>query len=156
MTNFCRVFHKHKKNHKRRKPRRQSKESGSGEKLVEGEDYNQSDYEYDGSEDEDASSTYAAAAAAVFTPNEALTKKKFCQSVKIFQRIFDNGKQLETFQRTVMRMKKYVFRLVFQIFMETLPADTATRLPQELWEKIWKYTQNGYFRLALRTLPFKE
>ena len=155
MTNLCSFSHT-KKNHKRRKPRRQSKESGSGEKLVEGEDYNQSDYEYDGSEDEDASSTYAAAAAAVFTPNEALTKKKFCQSVKIFQRIFDNGKQLETFQRTVMRMKKYVFRLVFQIFMESLPADTATRLPQELWEKIWKYTQNGYFRLALRTLPFKE
>jgi len=125
-------------------------ESVSGEKLVEGEDYNQSDYEYDGSEDDDTC-PYSG----VSTPNEALTKKKFCQSVKIFQRIFDDSKQLETVQRTVLRMKKYVFRLVFQVFMETLPTDTANRLPQELWEKIWKYTQNGYFRYT-GSLPLEE
>ena len=113
----------------------------NGEKLVEGEDYNQSDYEYDGSEEDD-SLPYAR----VSTPNEALTKKKFCQSVKILQRIFDSGKQFDSLQRTVLRIKKYVFRSVFQLFMDTLPPETARLLPQELWEKIWKYTQNNYFR----------
>jgi hypothetical protein len=108
----------------------------SGEKLVEGEDYNQSDLEDD--EPYSYNST-------VFTPNESLTKKKFCQSVKIYQRIFENDKQFDIFLRTLLRIKKYVFRVVFQVFMETLPPDTAARLPQELWEKIWKHTQNGYF-----------
>ncbi len=30
--------------------------------------------------------------------------------------------------------------------MGTLPPETVAKLPQELWEKIWKYTQNGYLR----------
>ena len=110
----------------------------SGEKLVEGEDYNQSDYE-----DEDA---FNYASPSAFTPNESLTKKKFCQSVKIYQKIFENDKQFDVFQRSLLRMKKYVFRVVFQVFMETLHPDTAAQLPQELWEKIWKHTQNGYFK----------
>ena len=116
--------------------------AAGGEKLVEGEDYNQSDYEYDGMDDEEFhfSSSYV--------PNEALTKKKYCQSVKIFQRIFKTEKQFEQFQRTVQRVKKYVLRVAFQVFMDTIPPDTATSLPQELWEKIWKYTQNDYFRYA--------
>lgn len=118
----------------------------SGEKLVEGEDYNQSDYEYDG-EDEDPYHYDCVSA-----PNEALTKKKFCQSVKIYQKIFDTDKQFDIFQRTVMRMKKYVFRVVFQVFLDTLPPATASRLPRELWEKIWKYTQNGYFRYSFKYL----
>ena len=110
----------------------------TGEKLVEGEDYNQSDYE-----DEDM---FSYSSPITFTPNESLTKKKFCQSVKIYQKIFENDKQFDVFLRTLLRMKKYVFRVVFQVFMETLPPATAARLPQELWEKIWKHTQNGYFK----------
>ena len=82
---------------------------GGGEKLVEGEDYSQSDYEYDGVDDEDTVHFPNS-----YSPNEALTKKKFCQSVKIFQRIFKTEKQFEQLQRTVVRMKKYVFRVAFQ------------------------------------------
>jgi len=61
----------------------------NGENLVEGEDYNQSDYEYDGNDDDEPYDYKAQS-----SPNKALTKKKFCHSVKIFQFIFKNDKKI--------------------------------------------------------------
>ena len=78
--------------------------------------------------------------------NEALTKKKFCQSVKLFHEIFGSEKRLHSFQRHVFKVRKMIFSVVFCLFMEALPPDTATRLPRELWEKVWKFTQNPYLR----------
>ncbi len=76
--------------------------------------------------------------------NEALTKKKFCQSVRIFQQIFSSDNQFHAFLRSVAHMKKCVFEVMFQMFLEVLPPTTVARLPGELWEKIWKHTQNEY------------
>lgn len=111
------------------------------DQLLNGEDYSQSDYEFDEDMDEVVKN-----ARVPIVPNENLTKKKFCQSVKVYQKMFCSDKQFQDFQHMILKMKKYVFRTIIQIFMGTIPADTANRLPQELWEKIWKYTQNGYFR----------
>ncbi len=83
--------------------------------------------------------------------NEALTKKKFCQSVRIFQQIFSSDNQFHTFLRSVAHMKKCVFEVMFQMFLEVLPPTTVARLPGELWEKIWKHTQNEY--LYAKTVP---
>ena len=33
-------------------------------------------------------------------------------------------------------MKKYVFGIIFALFLETLPTETRWRMPQELWEKV--------------------
>lgn len=111
------------------------------DQLLNGEDYSQSDYEFDEDIDE-----VVLSARVPIVPNENLTRKKFCQSVKVYQKMFCSDKQFQDFQHMILKMKKYVFRTIIQIFMGTIPADTANRLPQELWEKIWKYTQNGYFR----------
>jgi hypothetical protein len=48
-------------------------------------------------------------------------------------------------------MKKCVFEVMFQMFLEVLPPTTVARLPGELWEKIWKHTQNEY--LYAKTVP---
>jgi hypothetical protein len=45
-------------------------------------------------------------------------------------------------------MKKTVFELIFQLFLEVVPTSIVSQLPGELWEKIWKHTQNGYFRYS--------
>ena len=86
--------------------------------------------------------------------NEALTKKKFCQSVRIFHQIFSSDKQFHAFLRSIAHMKKSVFEVVIQMFLEVLPPTTVSRLPREVWEKIWKHTQSGY--LHAETVPMLE
>ena len=111
-----------------------------GDWLREGEDYSSSDYEYD-SEEEDYLRN--------LTPgqvNESLTKKKYCQSAKVFYQVFTSINQFESFLRFVSKTKKYVFKIIFGLFLETLPTDTRFKLPDELWEKVWKFSQNAYFR----------
>jgi hypothetical protein len=85
------------------------------------------------------------------TTNEALTKKKYCQSVRIYHQIFNSDNKFDTFVRSLGRMKKSIFEVMFQMFLEVLPAATVSRLPGELWEKIWKHTQNEYFTAS--TVP---
>ena len=115
-----------------------------------------SDYEYDSDEEEDFDQLPPGGV------NETLSKKKYCQSFKLFHQIFDSVKQFEGFQRSVSKMKKYVFGIIFALFLEALPSETRWRMPQELWEKVdptllllvvmcytsqvWKFTQNSYFR----------
>ena len=99
-----------------------------------------SDYEYDSDEEEDFDQLPPGGV------NETLTKKKYCQSSKLFNQVFDSVKQFEAFQRSVSKMKKYVFSIIFALFLDSLPTETRFRIPQELWEKVWKFTQNSYFR----------
>ena len=89
------------------------------------------------------------------TPNESLTKKKYCQSVRIYHQIFDSDKKFDNFLRSVSRMKKAIFELIFQLFLEALPPATVASLPGELWEKIWQHTQNSYFRYA-SSVPLEQ
>ena len=89
-----------------------------------------SDYEYDSDEEEDFDQLPPGGV------NETLTKKKYCQSFKLFHQIFDSVKQFEGFQRSVSKMKKYVFGIIFALFLEALPSETRWRMPQELWEKV--------------------
>lgn len=111
-----------------------------GPALREGEDYYSSDYEYESDEEEDFDQLPPGGV------NETLTKKKFCQSFKLFNQVFDSTKQFESFHRSVSKMKKHIFGVIFGLFLEALPPDTRYRMPQELWEKVWKFTQNSYFR----------
>ena len=76
--------------------------------LRRGEDYGFSDYEMD---DEDEVPVRIPV-----VPNENLTKKKFCQSVKFYLRVFAHDGQFEMFQRLIIRIKKYVFKTVFQVW----------------------------------------
>ena len=113
---------------------------GGGDWLREGEDYSSSDYEYD-SEEEDYFRN--------LTPgqvNESLTKKKYCQSAKVFYQVFTAINQFESFLRFVSKTKKYIFKIIFGVFLETLPTETRFKLPEELWEKVWKFSQNAHFR----------
>ena len=74
-----------------------------------------SDYEYDSDEEEDFDQLPPGGV------NETLSKKKYCQSFKLFHQIFDSVKQFEGFQRSVSKMKKYVFGVIFALFLEALP-----------------------------------
>jgi hypothetical protein len=77
--------------------------------------------------------------------NEALTKKKYCQSTRLFNSIFDAGdRQFDSFYAFVHRVKKYIHNIIYALFVNALPDETGTRLPRELWEKIWKHTQAPY------------
>jgi len=74
-----------------------------GQALREGEDYYSSDYEYESDEEEDFD---------LLPPggvNETLTKKKYCQSFKLFNQVFDSVKQFESFHRSISKMKKHIF-----------------------------------------------
>ena len=115
--------------------------SNGGEWLREGEDYSSSDYEYDSDEEE-----FLQLAAPSQEVNESLTKKKFCQSAKIFYQIFSSVNQYESFLKFVSKTKKHIFRIIFRLFLEAIPVETRYNLPEELWEKIWKFTQNAHFK----------
>ena len=60
--------------------------------------------------------------------------------------MFSSLNQYESFIRFVSKTKKYIFRIIFRLFLETIPEDTRFKIPEELWEKVWKYTQNGHFK----------
>ena len=115
--------------------------SSGGEWLREGEDYSSSDYEYDSDEEE-----YLQLAAPSQEVNESLTKKKFCHSAKMFYQIFSSVNQYESFLKFVSKTKKQIFRIIFRLFLEAIPAETRYKLPEELWEKIWKFTQNAHYK----------
>ncbi|XP_059087743.1 uncharacterized protein LOC131884102 isoform X1 [Tigriopus californicus] len=73
--------------------------------------------------------------------NDILTKKKYCQSKRMFIEAFKTNHDYETFYRFIHRAKKQVYDLIFTLFLNSVPPETAGRLPSEVWEKIWKYTQ---------------
>jgi len=115
--------------------------ASGGEWLREGEDYNSSDYEFDSEDEEFLQSRNKRQEV-----NESLTKKKYCQSAKLFYQVFSSLLQYDSFLRFVSKTKKYIFRIIFKLFLDALPSETKFKLPEELWEKIWKFSQNAHFR----------
>merc|ERR1719270_1091112 len=117
-----------------------------GEWLREGEDYSSSDYEYDSDEED-----YLRRVTPAQEVNESLTKKKYCQSAKLFYQVFSSLIQYESFLKFISKTKKYVFRIIFGLFMEAIPNETRYKIPEELWEKIWKFSQNAHFKYKSNT-----
>ena len=113
-----------------------------GDWLREGEDYSSSDYEYE-SDDEDYLKTSKTTSQEI---NESLSKKKFCQSAKVFYQLFSSKAQHDSFQRFVSKTKKAIFRLIFGMFLSSIPEETKYKMPDEIWEKIWSRSQNSYFK----------
>ncbi len=73
--------------------------------------------------------------------NHSLTKKKYCQSVRLFYKIFVSDESFEQVLRSVLRARKYVHSVIFNLFLAALPDDVVDQLPSEIWEKVWKHTQ---------------
>ncbi len=135
---------------------------GSGEDMLLGVDYNDSDiaHESDDDEAEDYSRATAngikGAGAAngsgegidlIPDCNEALTKKKYCHSTRVFYSIFDGpggDKQFDSFCASVRLIRKQIHAIVYSLFHGSLPTEISRLLPRELWEKIWKHTQSPY------------
>ena len=69
--------------------------------------------------------------------NMMLTRKKFCQSTKMFYTIFNSDLEFEALQGQIKAMKKHIFNVAFSLFLQNVPADL---MPLELWEKIWRMT----------------
>ena len=113
----------------------------TGDWVREGEGYSSSEYEYDTDEED-----YLKTKLSNHSINESQTKKKFCQSAKIFYQLFSSKSQQDSFLRFVSKTKKFVFRIIFSLFLEALPEDVRFKMPDELWEKIWKHSQNSYFK----------
>ena len=72
--------------------------------------------------------------------NMALTRKKFCQSTKTYYMVFNSELEFEALQGQIKSMKKHIFNIAFNLFMQNLPSE---QLPNELWEKIWKMTMRN-------------
>ena len=103
--------------------------SNGGDWLREGEDYSSSDYEYNSDEEE-----FLQLAAPSQEVNESLTKKKFCQSAKIFYQIFSSVNQYESFLKFVSKTKKHIFCSILCLFLEAIPVETWFNIQEELWE----------------------
>ena len=103
--------------------------SSGGEWLREGEDYSSSDYECDSDEEE-----FLQLADPSQEVNESLTKKKFCQSAKIFYQLFPSVNQDESFLKFVSKTKKHIFCTILWLFLEEIPVETWFNIQEELWE----------------------
>ena len=109
-------------------------------KLFPGVDYSETDVE------SDADSVYRnnTNVSSTSRSNESLTKKKYCQSTRLYYDIFDTENEVENLAIMVKKCRKFIFHIIFNLFMEALPADCANYLPTELWEKIWRLTQTPF------------
>lgn len=101
--------------------------------LVMGTDYHESDVESDTT---DRSTSFNTSRTSIKN-NVTLTRKKFCQSTKMYYNIFNSELEFDGLQGQIKAMRKHVFNVAFQLFLANLPAE---KLPNELWEKIWKMT----------------
>lgn len=106
-------------------------------KLFPGVDYSETDVE------SDAESVYRnnTNISSTSRSNESLTKKKYCQSTRLYYDIFDTEHEVDNLAIIVKKCRKFIFHIIFNLFMDALPADCARLLPTELWEKIWRLTQ---------------
>ena len=55
----------------------------------------------------------------------------------MYYNIFASEHEFEALQGQIKAMRKHVFNIAFSMFLQNLPAE---KLPNELWEKIWKMT----------------
>ena len=69
--------------------------------------------------------------------NMSLTRKKYCQSTKVYYSIFNSEFEFEALQCQIKTMRKHIHLVAFQLFLQNVPSE---KLPNELWEKIWKQT----------------
>ena len=76
--------------------------------------------------------------------NETLTKKKYCQSTKMFYEIFESEQVYKDLLTYVYKVKKCVFDRLFANFINLLPDEKREKLPNEIWEVILKKTQHPY------------
>ena len=67
----------------------------------------------------------------------SLTRKKYCQSTKVYYSIFNSEFEFEALQCQIKTMRKHIHLVAFQLFLQNVPSE---KLPNELWEKIWKQT----------------
>ena len=109
-------------------------------KLFPGVDYSETDVE------SDADSIYRnnINKSPTSRSNEGLTKKKYCQSTRLYYDIFDTENEVENLVIVIKRCRKYIFHIVFSLFMEAFPPECSDHLPTELWEKIWRLTQEPF------------
>ena len=109
------------------------------------EDYTEADIESDAdSEYRQASSQDPSQKSKSGKSNEALTKKKYCQSTRMYFDMFDSDAEAEYLSTLVKNCRKYIFQIIFSLFRDNLPSECEHRLPVELWEKIWRMTQTPF------------
>ena len=59
--------------------------------------------------------------------NETLTKKKYCQSTKMFFRIFQEEEEYFDLVSLVRRIRKQIFAILFSLFLEAFPQDVKEK-----------------------------
>jgi len=64
--------------------------------------------------------------------NMSLTRKKYCQSTKVYYSIFNSEFEFEALQCQIKTMRKHIHLVAFQLFLQNVPSE---KLPNELWEK---------------------
>ena len=77
--------------------------------------------------------------------SESLTKKKYCQTTRLFFDIFDTDLEMDQTLGLIKRIRKTVHNIAFSLFLECFGENSHMRtLPPELQEKIWLMTQDPY------------
>merc|ERR1712098_1031416 len=110
-----------------------------------GEDYNSSDYEFDSEDEEFLQSRNKRQEV-----NESLTKKKYCQSAKLFYQVFSSIPQYDSFLRFVSKTKKYIFRIIFKLFLDALPSEKNSNFLKNFGRKSGNFPKMHIFDTDLR------
>ncbi len=69
------------------------------------------------------------------------TQYMYRRSARLFCMIFVSEESFERLLWSVVRAKKYFYSKLFNSFLATLPEHLVDKLPNEMWEKVWKHTQ---------------
>lgn len=76
--------------------------------------------------------------------NETQTKAKYCYSTRLYKTIFCEDKSFNETLSQIRQYRKSIFDVAFSLFLDVLPSEVKDRLPNEIWEKIWCFTQTPY------------
>ena len=60
------------------------------------------------------------------------------------------------------QVKRHVHSTIYSLFISAIPEEVGSKMPREIWEKVWRFTQTPYdelhtynagLRLGLRVNP---
>ncbi|XP_040568141.1 uncharacterized protein [Lepeophtheirus salmonis] len=86
--------------------------------------------------------------------NAALSKRKYCESTRIFYSIFPKYDQFYQVYREIQGIKNRILDIRFALFLSSIPSDIVRQLPDELWLKIWRFSANPRDTIALNYQPY--
>ena len=52
-------------------------------------------------------------------------------------------------------MKRHVQSTIYSLFISAIPEEVGSKMPREIWEKVWRFTQTPYDELNTYNAGFR-